>query len=113
MGIDKQESIISALIHSGTGDVHSLLEMLFVIQNQLSEIQVNQRNIMKTLRDLRIEERNRLSDLKASTLLLMKASHSALSDQLTELQDSVDEQDLDEDDLDLGVGDGFPELFKK
>ena len=112
MSVDKRESIISALLHtSSMSDLQSLTELLFSIQNQLSDIQVNQRKIMKTLRDMRIEERNRLSDLKTSTLMFMKASHNALSEQLDELQESIDEQDMD-DDLDITHVDGFSDFFK-
>ncbi|MFA5624307.1 MAG: hypothetical protein WC966_04545 [Bradymonadales bacterium] len=111
MSVDKQEAIISAILRGGAGDMHSMLEMFFAIQNQLSDIQVNQRKIMKTLRDMRIEERNRITDLKSTTLLLQEALYRSLSEQLTELQDSVDEQADDDDELDLN--DGYGDFFKK
>ncbi|MBO5753403.1 MAG: hypothetical protein J6S69_06900 [Proteobacteria bacterium] len=105
-------SLLSVLMKPNTmGDGQTLIDAMLAIQTQLSEIQENQRKIMKALRDLRIEERSRLSDLKKSTQVLLKASHSALSDQLNELQDSVDDQ-LGED---IVVGDDFDleNIFKK
>ena len=77
-------------------DIQTLVDAMLSIQTQLSEIQENQRKIMKTLRDLRIEERCRLSDLKKTTHALLKDSHNSLSDKLTELQESVDDQLTDE-----------------
>ena len=100
-------SLLSALTRSNAmNDAQTLIDAMLSIQTQLSEIQENQRKIMKTLRDLRIEQRSRLSDLKKSTLVLLKDSHTAIRDQLNEIQDSVDEQlntdDLSDDfDLDL------------
>ena len=99
-------SLLSALTRSNAmSDVQTLIEAMLSIQTQLSEIQENQRKIMKTLRDLRIEQRSRLSDLKKSTLVLLKDSHSAIQDQLNEIQDSVDEQMGDDlpDDFDLDL----------
>ena len=95
-------SLLSALTRTkAMNDVQTLIEAMLSIQTQLSEIQENQRKIMKTLRDLRIEQRSRLSDLKKSTLVLLKDSHSAIQNQLNEIQDSVDEQ----------LGDELPEDF--
>ncbi len=105
-------SIMSVLMKSGTmSDAQTLIETMLAIQTQLSEIQENQRKIMKTLRDLKIEQRCRLSDLKKSTQKLMKTSHTELTDRLNELQDSVDEQLGDDE---IVVGDDFDlDLFKK
>ena len=95
-------SLLTALTRTNAmNDVQTLIEAMLSIQTQLSEIQENQRKIMKTLRDLRIEQRSRLSDLKKSTLVLLNDSHSALQNQLNEIQDSVDEQ----------LGDELPEDF--
>ena len=99
-------SLLSALTRSNTmNDVQMIIDAMLSIQTQLSEIQENQRKIMKTLRDLRIEQRSRLSDLKKSTLVLLKDSHTAIRDQLNEIQDSVDEQLNDDlpDDFDLDL----------
>ena len=86
-------TLMSVLMRSNAmSDAQTLIDAMMSIQTQLSEIQENQRKIMKTLRDLRIEERSRLSDLKRTTQELLKETHSALSDQLNEIQDSVDEQ---------------------
>ena len=100
-------SILSVLMKSNTmSDAQTLIDAMLAIQTQLSEIQENQRKIMKALRDLKIEQRNRLSDLKKSTQVLLKDSHTAIQDQLNEIQDSMDEQiggdEIKEDfDLDL------------
>lgn len=99
----RSSSILSALMNP-KGDVQTLIDAMLAIQTQLSEIQENQRKIMKTLRDLKIEQRCRLSDLKKSTQVLLKDSHSALTNQLNEIQDCVDDQladDLDDDEYDL------------
>ena len=106
-------SILSVLMKSGTmSDVQTLIDTMLAIQTQLSEIQENQRKIMKTLRDLKIEQRSRLSDIKKSTQVLLKTSHTELADRLNELQDSVDEQ-LGDDPGDIVVGDDFDlDLFK-
>ncbi len=88
------------------GDAQTLIEAMLAIQTQLSEIQENQRKIMKTLRDLKIEQRSRLSDLKKSTQVLLKDTHSALTNQLNEIQDCVDEQlgdELSDDGFDLDM----------
>ena len=54
-------SLLSALTRSNTmSDVQMLIDAMLSIQTQLSEIQENQRKIMKTLRDMRIEQRSRL-----------------------------------------------------
>lgn len=81
----------------------SFMEMLLSIQNQLSEIQENQRRMMKAIKDLRIEQRTRLGDIKKTTQALLKETHSSLTNQLNELQDSMDEQFSDEgnDDFDF------------
>lgn len=106
-------SLLSVLMkpNNTMGEGQTLIEAMLAIQTQLSEIQENQRKIMKALRDLRIEERARLSDLKKSTQVLLKTSHSALSDQLNELQDSVDDQLSEE----IVIGDDFDleNIFKK
>ena len=100
-------SILSAIMKPNPmGDAQTLIESLLAIQTQLSEIQENQRKIMKALRDLKIEQRSRLSDLKKSTQVLLKDSHSALISQLNDIQDSVDEQlgdDMDGDDFDMDL----------
>lgn len=90
---DNMSSILSVLMNpKAMGDAQMLIDAMLTIQTQLSEIQENQRKIMKTLRDMKIEQRSRLSDLKKTTQVLMHDTHTALSDKLTELQDTVDEQ---------------------
>ena len=90
-------SILDVLMKSNAmNDIQTLVDAMLSIQTQLSEIQENQRKIMKTLRDLRIEERCRLSDLKKTTQTLLKDTHNSLSDKLTELQESVDDQLTDD-----------------
>jgi hypothetical protein len=90
-------TLMSVLMRSNAmSDAQTLIDAMMSIQTQLSEIQENQRKIMKTLRDLRIEERSRLSDIKKTTQELLKETHSALSDQLNEIQDTMDDQLTDE-----------------
>ena len=98
-------SLLSVLMKP-SGDAQTLIDAMLSIQTQLSEIQENQRKIMKTLRDMKIEQRSRLSDLKKSTQVLLKDSHSALTNQLNEIQDCVDDQlgdDLSENDFDMDL----------
>ena len=108
------ESILSVLMKANaTNDAQTLIEAMLTIQTQLSEIQENQRKIMKTLRSMGIEQRSRLSDLKKTTQVLLKNTHDKLSDKLNELQDSVDEQYVD----DMNMDDDFTmasdlDLFK-
>ena len=80
------ESVLSALLraNSPSGSTQGLVDAMLTIQTQLSVIQENQRKIMKTLRDL-----------KRSTQVLLKDTHHAISNQLDELQDSVDEQHIE------------------
>ena len=96
-------TLMSVLMRSNAmSDAQTLIDAMMSIQTQLSEIQENQRKIMKTLRDMRIEERSRLSDIKKTTQVLLKETHSALSDQLNEIQDSMDDQMADDgDDISL------------
>ncbi len=84
-------------------DAQMLIDAMLSIQTQLSEIQENQRKMMKAMRDLRREQRCRLSDLKKSTQVLLKDTHSKLADQINELQGCVDEQldDMSEDEFSL------------
>ena len=90
---DNVSSILSVLMNpKAMGDAQTLIDAMLTIQTQLSEIQENQRKIMKALRDMKIEQRSRLSDLKKTTQVLMETTHTALSDKLSELQDTVDEQ---------------------
>ena len=90
-------TLMSVLMRSNAmSDAQTLIDAMMSIQTQLSEIQENQRKIMKTLRDLRIEERSRLRDIKKTTQELLKETHSALSDQLNEIQDTMDDQLTDE-----------------
>ncbi|MBQ1265262.1 MAG: hypothetical protein IIY06_00635 [Proteobacteria bacterium] len=105
MPADQETSIFSILRKAGSmQDTQLLIETMLSIQTQLSEIKDNQRSIMKAIRDLRIEQRNRLSDLKKSTQSTLHSSHDALVDRLTEIQDSVDEQSsLDDIDIDLDL----------
>ena len=110
MSSNPNASVMSVLLKSSTmNDAQTLISAMLAIQTQLSEIQENQRIIMKALRRLGIEHRSRLSDLKKSTQVLLKTSHSALRDQLNEIQDSVDEQN---DDLDLDGLSGDFDIFK-
>ena len=103
---------MSVLMRSNAmSDAQTLIDAMMSIQTQLSEIQENQRKIMKTLRDLRIEERSRLSDIKKTTQELLKETHSALSDQLNELQDTMDDQ-LTDDATDLSLPSDI-EIFTK
>ena len=100
MANNPSASILSVLMKSNAmGDAQTLIDAMLTIQTQLSEIQENQRKIMKTLRDMRIEQRSRLSDLKKTTQVLLKNTHASLSDKLNEIQDSVDEQLADDMDL--------------
>lgn len=105
MAADQKTSLFSILRKAGSmQDTQLLVETMLSIQTQLSEIKDNQRSIMKAIRDLRIEQRNRLSDLKKSTQSTLHSSHDALVDRLTEIQDSVDEQSfLDDIDIDLDL----------
>ena len=105
MAADQKTSLFSILRKAGSmQDTQLLIETMLSIQTQLSEIKDNQRSIMKAIRDLRIEQRNRLSDLKKSTQSTLHSSHDALVDRLTEIQDSVDEQSsLDDIDIDLDL----------
>lgn len=108
--VDKQNPILSVLMQSDElSEISALVDILSGIQTQLSEIQENQRNIMKALRDIRLEQRNRLSDLKASTQSMMKLSHISLSDQLSDIQDYVDDQDSR---LGNGIEDDFEGFLK-
>ncbi len=113
MAADQDTSIFSVLRKAGSmQDTQLLIETMLSIQSQLSEIKDNQRNIMKALRDLRIEQRNRLSDLKKSTQTTLHSSHDALMDHLNEIQDSVDEQaSLDDMDIEMELGKGMTSLF--
>lgn len=113
MPADKETSIFSVLRKAGSmQDMQLLIETMLSIQTQLSEIKDNQRHIMKTLRELRIEQRSRLSDLKKSTHAMLHSSHDALIDQLNEIQDSVDDQALlDDIDLEMELGKGMAALF--
>ena len=105
-------TLMSVLMRSNAmSDAQTLIDAMMSIQTQLSEIQENQRKIMKTLRDLRIEERSRLSDIKKTTQELLKETHSALSDQLNELQDTMDDQ-LTDDATDLSLPSDI-EIFTK
>ncbi|MBQ4359403.1 MAG: hypothetical protein II767_04030 [Proteobacteria bacterium] len=104
-------SLLSVLMRANAAnEAQTIVDVILSIQTQLSEIQENQRKIMKQLRDLKIEQKSRLSDLKKSTLILLKDSHSELSDKLNEIQDSVDEQMVG-DDLDEGEY-SLDDLFK-
>ena len=109
MAANSSDSLLSVLMKSNNAmsGVTTLVDAMMSIQTQLSEIQENQRKIIKSLRDIRTEQRARLSDLKKTAQVLMKASYSALSDQLNEIQDSVDEQ-LGDDGSDSG---DFDNLF--
>ena len=91
------ESVLSALLraNSPSGSTQGLVDAMLTIQTQLSVIQENQRKIMKTLREIKIEQRTRMSDLKRSTQVLLKDTHHAISNQLDELQDSVDEHHIE------------------
>ena len=101
MANNPAESILSVLMNANaTNNAQTLIDAMLTIQTQLSEIQENQRKIMKTLRDMGIEQRSRLSDLKKSTQVLLKKNHASLSDKLNELQDTVDEQLVDDLDMD-------------
>ena len=109
MARDQNASILSVLMKSSTmSDVQTLIDAMLAIQTQLSEIRENQRVIMKALRDNRIEQRSRLNDIKKSTQVLLEDAHSTLSEQLNELQDSIDEQD---DGIDIGDLDGLAGEF--
>ena len=68
------ESVLSALLraNSPSGSTQGLVDAMLTIQTQLSVIQENQRKIMKTLREIKIEQRTRMSDLKRSTQVLLK-----------------------------------------
>ncbi len=111
MPANQENSLLSVLMKAGSmNDPQVFVEALISVQTQLSEIQDNQRKIMKALRDMRIEQRHRLSDLKKSTQSAVHTSHDALIDQLNELQDSVDEQSS-MDDLDLTEIDPMNSLF--
>ena len=115
MANNSSASILSVLMKANAmGDAQTLIDAMLTIQTQLSEIQENQRKIMKTLRDLRIEQRSRLSDLKKTTHGLLKNTHEALNDKLNEIQDSVDEQFTDDLDLqdDFTIGSDI-DLFTK
>ena len=60
MAADQDTSIFSVLRKAGSmQDTQLLIETMLSIQSQLSEIKDNQRNIMKAIRDLRIEQRTR------------------------------------------------------
>ena len=105
-------TLMSVLMRSNAmSDAQTLIDAMMSIQTQLSEIQENQRKIMKTLRDLRIEERSRLSDIKKTTQELLKDTHTALSDQLNEIQDTMDDQ-LTDDTSDLTLPSDI-EIFTK
>ena len=101
MAANSSDSLLSVLMKSNNAmsGVTTLVDAMMSIQTQ--------RKIIKSLRDIRTEQRARLSDLKKTTQVLMKATHSALSDQLNEIQDSVDEQ-LGDDGSDSG---DFDNLF--
>ena len=88
------ESVLSALLraNSPSGSTQGLVDAMLTIQTVIQE---NQRKIMKTLREIKIEQRTRMSDLKRSTQVLLKDTHHAISNQLDELQDSVDEQHIE------------------
>ncbi len=98
----QEDSILSVLMKAGTmGNVQTLIEAMLNIQTQLSEIKDNQHKIMKALRDLRAEQRARLSDLKKSTQSALHSSHEELVGHLNDIQESVDDAVLDEMDIDL------------
>lgn len=104
------ESVLSALLklNASSGNAQGLVDAMLTIQTQLSVIQENQRKIMRTLREIKIEQRTRLSDLKKSTQGMLKDSHRSICDQLNEIQDSVDEQNIDDED----AGEFEMDLFK-
>lgn len=113
MAHNQNASILSVLMKSSTmSDVQTLIDAMLAIQTQLSEIRDNQHVIMKTLRDNHIEQRSRLSDLKKSTQGLIKHTNTTLSEQLNELQDSVDEQNDDIEIANLDSLAGEYDLFK-
>lgn len=95
-----QSSILSALLNANSeSGAQSLVEVILSIQTQLSEIQENQRIIIKSLRKLRTEQEKRIFDLKKTTQALIKKNHTDITDQLSELQSQVDDPI---DDLDSG-----------
>ena len=113
MADNASSSIMSVLMNAKSmNDAQMLIDAMLAIQTQLSEIQENQRKIMKAMRDLRIEQRCRLSDLKKSTLVLLKDSHSKLTDQLNEIQDSVDEQMIGNEEIINEEDFSLEDLFK-
>ena len=96
----EQNSLLSVLMKSGSlNDAQMLVEALLSIQTQLSELKDNQRKIMKAIRDLRVEQKNRLCSLNKSMQSIVNTSHETLIDHLNEIQDSVDEQNMEEIDL--------------
>ena len=102
MPAHQDDSLLSVLMKAGTmGNVQTLIEAMLTIQTQLSELRDNQRKIMKALRNMRVEERARLSDLKKSTQSAVHSSHEELVGHLNDLQESVDDATLDDIDIDI------------
>lgn len=109
MTVSSPESVLSVLLKAGSpsGNAQSLVDAMMSIQTQLSVIQENQRIIMKTLREIKIEQSTRLGNLKKSTQGLIKAHH-AINDRLDEIRDSVQDQN----DGDDGDAYDLDDLFK-
>ena len=105
---DKRNPILSSLMQSSSlTDVHRLVDIMFAIQTQLSDIQDNQRKLLRAVRDLERKQRNRLADLKYGTQSLVKMAHMSVSEQLDEVQESLDEQNEEIEELEDGLGDLF------
>ncbi len=85
----RQNPILNAIMQSiNLSDMTHLMNAMFAIQSQLSDIQENQRAMNRSIYALKKEMRKRFDDSKHSTQYLVVASYQAIISQLEEMNES-------------------------